>query len=215
MKIKNLIKSITSDNFDLYDINNLQSVLIDLLSTNEENKAVFENYNIADVILRYRSSFYSSKKIDYTAYIICATLHEIFIRTAKESIFGENVLSKWSYLVKYLQIAVGYETIEQFRIVLLDRRHKFIKDEIMTKGTIDQAGVYNREVIAFAMRYNAKYIVIIHNHPSGDCSPSEADQRVTESVGFACGLHNIRLIDHLIVCSHNYFSFGNSLILTS
>ncbi len=210
MHIKKFIDKVISNKYNLYDKENLQSILIELFEINGCDRKIFQEFGVVEVILKYKNSLYSAKKISFNAYIICLTMHELFIRIAKEHVIGKNILSEWNSLIKYLQIAIGYEPIEQFRIILLDKKRAFIKDEIMTKGTIDQSGVYNREVIAIAMKYNVKNIIIIHNHPSGDCTPSDADQQVTESVNFACSLHNIKLVDHLIISRNSYFSFANA-----
>lgn len=207
---KKIIKDLLNGNYDLNHMLHIQEALSKLLMINKHQKKILQDFNVFDIILRYKESLFSLKKINYNTYINCKVLHELFIRIAKEEIIGMNIFAEWEKLIQYLQIAMGYETVEQLRIVLLDKKKAFIRDEIMTKGTVDQSAVYNREIIAVALKYNVKDILVVHNHPSGDCTPSSADQDVTATVNFACNLNDIKLIDHLIIGQNTYFSFINS-----
>jgi DNA repair protein RadC len=97
---------------------------------------------------------------------------------------------------------------EVFCCVFLDTRHRFIAFEAMFRGTIDGAAVYPREIVKLALGLNAAAVILGHNHPSGDCEPSEADRNITQRVSRALALVDIRLLDHLVVSRSGHVSMA-------
>lgn len=112
----------------------------------------------------------------------------------------ENLLiSKPQDVKNYLKLKIANKEHEVFSVMFLDTRHKLIAYEEMFRGTIDEASVYPREVVKKALEHNAAAIVLAHNHPSGDSTPSQADEKITFRLCVACKLMGIQVIDHLII----------------
>ncbi|MDX1561562.1 MAG: DNA repair protein RadC [Gammaproteobacteria bacterium] len=100
---------------------------------------------------------------------------------------------------------LGYEV---FSCLYLDTRHRMIRHEPLFRGTIDGAAVYPREIVKMALRYGAAALILGHNHPSGDCEPSEADRNITIRVAKALALVDIRLLDHVVVSAEGHVSMA-------
>jgi DNA repair protein RadC len=128
-------------------------------------------------------------------------------RLAKAEVLYKPVLSNWERLMEYLQAVLGREKTEQFRLLFLDNRNRLLADEPQAKGTIDHTPVYPREVVKRALDLHATAIILVHNHPSGDPSPSQADIAVTKEIKLAANLLSIVLHDHIIVGNGQWLSF--------
>ena len=120
-------------------------------------------------------------------------------RTLKSEIKGKTVLGSWKSVIDYCHQAMAYETNEQFRILFLDKRNQLIADEIQQRGTVDHAPVYPREVIKRALELSATAIVLVHNHPSGDPTPSRADIEMTQTIANTAQPLGIAVHDHIII----------------
>ncbi len=142
---------------------------------------------------------------DTTAIYIQAT-HAINQRCVREEVAAKSVISSWSALLNYVRLALQHEKEEQFRILFLDRKNQLITDEIMSRGTIDQAPVYPREVAKRALETSAASIILVHNHPSGDPTPSKADVTITREIIDALDALDIEVHEHLIVGSKGIVS---------
>nr|WP_299379732.1 DNA repair protein RadC [uncultured Halomonas sp.] len=108
----------------------------------------------------------------------------------------------------YLQALLQHYEHEVFSALFLDSQHRVIRFEELFRGTIDSASVYPREVVKQALAHNAAAIILVHNHPSGNPEPSDADQRITQRLKEALGLVEIRIIDHIVVGSEGCSSFA-------
>jgi DNA repair protein RadC len=117
------------------------------------------------------------------------------------------VLANWQSLLDFLHADMAHHVIERFRVLHLNTRNMLIRDEVMSKGTVDQAAVYTREVIADALKYGSAAIILVHNHPSGDPSPSRADIDVTRAIADVGKRLGIALHDHLIIGTRGHVSF--------
>jgi DNA repair protein RadC len=126
------------------------------------------------------------------------TLHEVAVRAAREQVAKRPVISSWTALLAYVKTALAHETREQFRVLFLDRKNQLIADEVMGKGTVDHAPVYPREVVRRALELSASAVILVHNHPSGDPTPSTADVEMTRQVVEAGRALRIAVHDHLI-----------------
>ena len=124
-----------------------------------------------------------------------------------------EVISSWQALVDYLTVKAGYEPIEQFRVLYLDRKNKLILDEALGRGTVDHTPVYPREVVKRALELNASALILAHNHPSGDPKPSRADIDMTRKVKDALATVNIRLHDHVVIGRAGHVSFKSEGLL--
>jgi DNA repair protein RadC len=108
-------------------------------------------------------------------------------------------LSSWRAAVSYCQRTMEGLATEQFRVLFLDRKNKLIRDKVMGEGTVDHAPVYTREVVRLALQVQASALILVHNHPSGDPSPSAADVEMTKQVAAAAATMDIAVHDHLII----------------
>ena len=117
------------------------------------------------------------------------------------------MLSSWDALLDYCHTAMAHRETEQFRVLYLDRRNVLIADEEQARGTVDHVPVYPREVIRRALEINASALILVHNHPSGDPTPSEADIAMTEQIRQAGALLGLVLHDHLVIGKSREVSF--------
>lgn len=134
-------------------------------------------------------------------------VREIACRMAKAEVRERPVLTNWQALLAYLQTAMAYEQIEQFRILFLDRKNNLIADEVQQRGTVDHTPVYPREVIKRALILNASALIVVHNHPSGDPKPSRDDIDVTRQLKVAANALEIALHDHVVIGHGKHASF--------
>ncbi len=120
-------------------------------------------------------------------------------RAAKQEAKERDVLSSWNAVVAYCTRAMTGETNEQFRILFLDRKNKLLRDEVQNRGTVDHTPVYPREVVKRALELGASAIILVHNHPSGDPTPSTSDVEMTKQIIDAAKTLDIAVHDHLII----------------
>jgi len=120
-------------------------------------------------------------------------------RFLKEPVKQRPLLDSWSAVVDYCRAAMAYEPIEQFRILFLDKRNTLIADEVQQSGTVDHTPVYPREVVKRALELSATALILVHNHPSGDPTPSRADIQMTKAVIDIARPLGIAVHDHIIV----------------
>jgi DNA repair protein RadC len=120
-------------------------------------------------------------------------------RTARQPLKQRDALSSWSALVTYCQRSMQGLGSEQFRVLFLDRKNRLIRDEVLGEGTVDHAPVYPREIMRRALELQASALILVHNHPSGDPSPSTADVEMTKLIVEAARTLEITVHDHLVV----------------
>jgi len=120
-------------------------------------------------------------------------------RVAKEPTAKRPVISSWTALLAYVRVALQHEPREQFRVLYLDKKNQLILDELQNRGTVDHAPVYPREVVRRALELSASSMILVHNHPSGDPTPSRADIDMTREIVRAGHTLNVEVHDHLIV----------------
>ncbi|MCB8835891.1 DNA repair protein RadC [Aurantimonas sp. VKM B-3413] len=120
-------------------------------------------------------------------------------RAMRSAVKGREVLSSWSAVLDYCKAAMAYETREQFRILFLDKKNALIADEIQGTGTVDHTPVYTREVVKRALELSATAIILVHNHPSGDPTPSRADIDMTRTIVETAKPLGIAVHDHIII----------------
>src|SRR5690606_16703567 len=129
------------------------------------------------------------------------------LRLPRARLQHRPVLSSWNALLVYCPTAMAHRATEQFRVLYLDRKNVLIADEEQARGTVDHVPVYPREVVKRALELNASALILVHNHPSGDPTPSEADIVVTGQIRDAAEVMGIVLHDHLIVGKSRDLSF--------
>ena len=127
-------------------------------------------------------------------------------RVAKGELKQRTVLSSWAGVLDYCRTAMAFADKEQFRILFLDKRNQLISDEVQQVGTVDHTPVYPREVIKRALELSATAIILAHNHPSGDPTPSQADIQMTKAIIDIAGPLGISVHDHIIVGKNGHAS---------
>ena len=143
------------------------------------------------------------------------------LKTAKASavrllgapLINRPVLTNWRQLLDYCRAAMAHEPVEELRILFLDTRNRLIRDARQAQGTIDHTPLYVREVCRRALDLGATAIIVVHNHPSGDPSPSKADIQMTHLLRDAAAPLNITLHDHIVVGRQGHFSFRENQLL--
>ena len=128
-------------------------------------------------------------------------------RLARSRILQRPVVSSWEALIDYCHTSMAHRDTEQFRVLFLDRKNTLIADEEQASGTVDHVPVYPREVVKRALQLNASALILVHNHPSGDPTPSPEDISMTTQVERAAQALGITLHDHLIVGKSTELSF--------
>ncbi|HUG61211.1 MAG TPA: DNA repair protein RadC [Methylomirabilota bacterium] len=121
------------------------------------------------------------------------------LRMARGQVLKRPVLSSWAAVIDYCRAAMAFEEREQFRILFLDRKNAVIADEVQQTGTVDHTPVYPREVVKRALELSATAVILVHNHPSGDPTPSRADVTMTKQIVDVAGPLGIAVHDHIIV----------------
>ncbi len=145
-----------------------------------------------------------------TAAAYLRTVAELHLRTAREELAARPVISSWTGLLAYVRTSLQHETREQFRVLFLDRKNQLIADEVMGHGTVDHAPVYPREIARRALELAASALILVHNHPSGDPTPSRADIDMTREIIDALGPLDITVHDHLIAGRAGVTSFKSA-----
>ncbi|TVR98415.1 MAG: JAB domain-containing protein [Rhodospirillales bacterium] len=134
-------------------------------------------------------------------------LREISVRLLRERVADRPVVSSWQQLLDYCHVAMADEGTERFRLLFLDRKNRIIRDEVQQQGTVDHTPVYPREVIKRALDLGACALILVHNHPSGDPTPSQADIAMTQEIRDIGAKLGITLYDHVIVAKGGTRSF--------
>ena len=141
------------------------------------------------------------------AVALLKTAYAAAARVARPEARKRSALSSMDAVIEYCTAAMAHESVEQFRVLFLDRKNALIKDEAQQKGTVDHTPVYPREVVKRALELSASAVIIVHNHPSGDPTPSAADIDMTRQVQDACQKLGLVLHDHVVIGRGKHASF--------
>lgn len=134
-------------------------------------------------------------------------------RLSRARVMQRHVVSSWDALLDYCHTTMAHRDTEQFRVLYLDRKNVLIADEAQARGTVDHVPVYPREVVKRALELNASALILVHNHPSGDPTPSEADITMTHQIHRAAEALSVTLHDHLIIGKSAEISFRSEGLL--
>ncbi len=134
-------------------------------------------------------------------------------RLARGAVAARPVLSSWTSVIDYCRAAMAFEPREQFRILFLDRKNALIADEVQQTGTVDHTPVYPREIVRRALELSSTAVILVHNHPSGDPTPSQADIRMTREIVEVAKAMGIVVHDHIIVGRDGHASFRGLRLL--
>ena len=135
------------------------------------------------------------------------------LRTSQGEVKKRPVLAAMSTVLAYLRSAMAFEDREQFRILFLDRRNRLISDEVQSRGTIDHTPVYTREVLKRALELSASAIILAHNHPSGDPTPSTADIEMTKLIMSVAAKLGVTVHDHIVLGRDGHLSMKTAGII--
>ena len=135
------------------------------------------------------------------------------LRMARQQVMNTDAIGSWDQLLDYCKAAMGYEAVEQLRVLFLDRKNVLIADEVQQRGTVDHTPLYPREVVKRALDLNASALILVHNHPSGDPTPSRGDIEMTREVKDAAGRLGIALHDHVVIGKSRHVSFRSEGLL--
>jgi len=155
--------------------------------------------SFAEAIAAPRTRLAEIKGLGEAALTDLKIVHAAASRIARGQVIKRPVLSSWSSVLDYCRTAMAFAEKEQFRILFLDKRNKLIADEVQQTGTVDHTPVYPREVVKRALELSATAIILVHNHPSGDPTPSTADIHMTQAIIDVAKPLGIAVHDHLIV----------------
>ena len=148
-----------------------------------------------------------------SVYLQLRIVREMLNRIFTERVYNKNVISSWSPLLEYLKYNMGCLKLEQFRVLFLNKKNVLIADEVMATGTIDQTPVYPREIVKKSLFHEAGALILVHNHPSGNSKPSNADIDLTTQIINACKTVNVTVHDHVIIGGNEYYSFKSNMLI--
>lgn len=134
-------------------------------------------------------------------------------RLARSRILQRHVISNWAAVLDYCHTTMAHRDTEQFRVLYLDRKNVLVADEAQAQGTVDHVPVYPREVVKRALELNASALILVHNHPSGDPTPSDADIAMTQQIRTAAEALGLTLHDHLVIGRSKEISFRSEGLL--
>lgn len=134
-------------------------------------------------------------------------------RLLKEEVTHGPIIQSWTALLDYCRVSMGHKKVEEFRILFLNHKHALIADEVQQQGTVNHAPVYPREVVKRALDLSASALILAHNHPSGDPTPSKDDIDVTRQIVTAAASLGLTVHDHLIIAGARHYSFKSNGLL--
>ncbi len=171
-------------------------------------KTLINRYgSFANVICAPQRDLLETRGLGVHSVTALKLVQETALRLARAEVMDQPVLNNWDRLMDYLNAVLAREKVEQFRILFLDPRNRLIADEAQARGTVNHTPVYPREVVKRALELHATAIILVHNHPSGDPTPSRDDIDMTEEVKQAASVLGVVLHDHVIVGNGKWLSF--------
>jgi DNA repair protein RadC len=163
-------------------------------------KALIERFgSFGDALAADREALLAVPGIGEAAVAQFLAVREAAARLVKAELRDRPLLGSWQTLVEYCNARMAHATVEEFRLLFLDRKNRLIRDEVQGRGTVDHTPVYVREVVKRALELGASALIMVHNHPSGDPTPSRADIEMTREVAKATAFVGVTVHDHVIV----------------
>lgn len=147
--------------------------------------------------------------ISHNSAIAIRAIRAAGLRLLKQNIMERPILNTWARLIEYCEAAMANDTREHFRLLFLNKKNEIIADEVQQSGTVDHTPAYPREIMKRSLELGATAIILVHNHPSGDPTPSAADITLTKQIIASAAPFDIMVHDHLIVSRNGTTSFKN------
>jgi DNA repair protein RadC len=169
-------------------------------------KLISDFGGLAGVLGASLSDLQAVKGLGENAAVFIKSVHALTERVLVAGVRKKPLLSSWQKLIDYCHVAMAHEKREHFRVLFLNRKNELIADEVQQVGTVDHAPVYPREIVRRALELGATALILVHNHPSGDPTPSDSDITMTEEVVRAARALDILVHDHLIVSRSGHAS---------
>src|SRR6185437_15058143 len=169
--------------------------------------------SFAGVIAAPVTDLLSVEGIGEAAVAALKSVQAAALRLMRAEVIDQPVLNNWDRLLAYLGAELSRERVEQFRVLFLDNRNRLLADEAQQRGTVNHTPVYPREVAKRALELHATALILVHNHPSGDPTPSRDDIAMTEQIRAAAAALSIVLHDHIIVGNGRWLSFRKEGLL--
>ena len=178
------------------------------IDTKQVAKDLLDRFgSISAVLGAKESELKQVKRIGENAARDLRAMGALLNRSLSEEIKNDQpILSSWSSVMDYINNTLMHENVEQFRVLFLDKKNRRIKDEALQKGTVDHTPVYPREVVRRALDLSATALILVHNHPSGDPTPSRADIDMTKTIIETAGAMGIAVHDHIIIGKDGHVS---------
>lgn len=177
-------------------------------------KRLLRHFGSFDAVIHADST--ELKKVDEVGDATIAALKVVLVasqRLVKAEVKDKPVIQSWNALMDYCKLAMAKNKIEEFRVLFLNNSNALIADEVLQRGTVNHTPVYPREIIKRALELSASSLILLHNHPSGDPTPSTPDIDMTEKIVDAARSVGITIHDHVIISETGTFSFsGNGLL---
>jgi len=171
-------------------------------------KALLKRFgSFAGVLNADSAELQKTDGIGEVAAVSLLAVRQAAVRLLQDDVMDQPVLGSWQSLMDYCRVSMGHNKTEQFRVLFLNRKNILIADELQQEGTIDHTPVYPREVIKRALELSASALILVHNHPSGDPTPSQADIEMTRELQGAGEKLGISLHDHVVVSRSGNSSF--------
>ncbi|MEO8559951.1 MAG: DNA repair protein RadC [Rhodospirillales bacterium] len=176
-------------------------------------KQLIERFGSLGGVLAAPPELLAEFDLDHHSVVHFKALRETAGRLAREEVADRPVIGSWQKLLDYCRTTMAHNKTEQFRLLFLDRKNGLIADEVQQEGTVDHTPVYPREVVKRALQLGASSLIMVHNHPSGDATPSQADIEMTQEVKAAADALGIALHDHVVIGRKGHTSFKSAGLL--
>ncbi len=136
-------------------------------------------------------------------------IQEVSRRYLRERMMSKPVCHSSKEVFDYLYHSLRHARREKFKVLFMDAKNRIIEEKTISEGTVDSSAVYPREVIKSALKFDASSLIFVHNHPSGDPTPSESDRDITKELVFAVQVMQVKVLDHIIIGNNCFFSFAD------
>jgi DNA repair protein RadC len=177
-------------------------------------KALIRRFgSLAGVLAAPVGALKEQDSIKDNAAVLLKAAAAVAVRVAREQVLDRPVMASWEKVLEYCRAAMAHDGVEQFRLLFLDTKNQLIADEMQQRGTVNHTPVYPREVVKRALELGATAIIMVHNHPSGDPSPSKADIEMTRAVADVAGKLGITVHDHIVIARSGHRSLRGMGVL--
>lgn len=177
-------------------------------------KALINQYgSFAAVLTAPQQDLLATRGLGEHSVTAIKLVQDAALRLSKAELRDQPLLNNWDRLIDYLNAAISRDKVEQFRVLFLDSKNRLLADEAQARGTVNHTPVYPREVIKRALELHATALILVHNHPSGDPTPSRADIEMTAEIKKAGEVFSVVVHDHLIIGNGRHLSFRREHLL--